>query len=396
MVIFGYGGITFKKSIVEIKANEVAYSVKNFSGKNERAGGDSSQKFDGKRESWQTLRTTSKLITVPFERHSTGVVPIINSMVLPTHKIIIVPQTIITKEWVSDKTKGSNPKDDGFIAESKEGAEFTVGVTMSARIKDSDTYLSIYGTNPNSTLEDVKVYAKDFDGILESIVKPFILDSLGKEFVKYHTMEVQSKKSIVLADVENRVRERFERDGIEIITFGSADRVAWSKGEIQDAIDETAKFLAQKDKEEAEQKVKIVQYETERRRKEEEDKAQAKRKEIEAQTKQTEASYKRLAEEEDNKREFAKAENDKLIALEGAIKETEVANEKAKVIKIEESLLKLEVQRTELEIAKIEAQAKLEEAQRWNGVKEFSNTTIVGASSIVGQNGEVKTLNLVK
>lgn len=381
-----------QKEIVEIKPSEVAYEINNFS----LGGNDKTQKFDGTRDDYSKVRSSSKMITVPYERISTGALPIINSRKLPLKKVIIVSQSIVSKEWVKELTKGSNKTDDSFSAGSSNGAEFTIGVTLSAKITDTDTYVSIYGVDPSSRIDDVRVESMSLNQVLEKTVKPYIQGELSAEFGKLQTGQVQPRKNDVISAVAKRTKERFSKDGIDIITFNISGDVYWLDQKIQQSINQTAQLLADREKVEAQQKVESTQAQTRRIVAEQKAMEDARKREIDAEVRRKEAEYARLAEEENNKKALAKAQNDRLIALEKAKQETDVANEKAKVINTEKQLLEIDIKRAELDVMRKTAEAKLVEMTRWNGKREYSELTIQGASSVVGRDGEVKTLQLVK
>ncbi|MEG0151619.1 MAG: SPFH domain-containing protein [Cellulosilyticaceae bacterium] len=368
-----------KKEIVDIKPNEVAYEVNNFA----TSKGDKSQKFDNTREGWGEIKSSSKMIIVPIVKVKTGAV--VGSRRIPEKKIIVVSQGIVSKEWVSSVTKGSNKRDDSFTAESKNGAEFHTGITLSAKIVDTDTYLSIYGIDPNAGLNDAKVESMSLSNVLDTQVKSYILGELNAEFSKIETFGIQPNKNAVVQRVEAKTRERFAKDGIQILTFNSSENVTWKDSGIQTAINEKARLEAQHQKAIVEQSVKQKEAETKRLVLEQENMSKARAMELHAEAQKREAELNRIKQEEVNKGLIDKAEAD-----------VKIAKLKASVVSTEKALLEIEKEKAEIDVLRINAQANLEEAKKWNGVREFSNASIIGASSVVGQDGSVKTLNLVK
>lgn len=70
------------KEVVDVKPSEVAYEVNNFAMEK----GDKTQRFDNTREDWSKVKSSSKMIIVPYKRISTGAIPFINSRKLPEKK----------------------------------------------------------------------------------------------------------------------------------------------------------------------------------------------------------------------------------------------------------------------------------------------------------------------
>lgn len=369
------------KEVVDIKPSEVAYEVNNFAIEK----GDKTQKFDNTREDWSKVKSSSKMIIVPYKRISTGAVPFVNTRKLPEKKIIVVSQSIVSKDWVADLNKGSNKNDDSFKAESSNGAEFHTGITLSAKISNTDTYLSIYGIDPNSNLRDVKVQSIPLETVLEKTVKPFIQGALAAEFSKYPTFEIQPKKTEIIQKVEVATKERFAKDGISILTFNSSDTITWSDRKIQEAINEKAQLEAQYQKSIVESKVRTIEAETKRKVEEQQAMAKARAIELQAEADRKKAEIERMKQEEINLQSLAKAKN-----------EVDIAREKAKVISVEREMLAIEKERIEIEVKKINAQANFERAKKWNGKEAFGDVTIQGVTSIIDKNGDVKTMNLVK
>lgn len=369
------------KEVVDVKPSEVAYEVNNFAMEK----GDKTQKFDNTRDDWSKVKSSSKMIIVPYKRISTGAIPFINSRKLPEKKIIVVSQTIVSKDWVADLTKGSNKKDDSFKAESSNGAEFHTGITLSAKISNTDTYLSIYGIDPNSNLKDVKVQSIPLETVLEKTVKPYIQGALASEFSKYPTFEIQPRKTEIIQIVERATKERFAKDGIDILTFNSSDTITWSDRRIQEAINEKAQLEAQHQKSIVEAKVRTTEAETKRKVEEQQAMTKARAVELQAEGERKKAEIERLRQEEVNLQALAKAKN-----------EVDIAREKAKVVSVEREMLSIEKERTEIELKKIQAQTELEKAKKWNGVQPLSNLNIMGANTIVDKDGKVQTMNLVK
>lgn len=378
-------GCTAKREIVEIKPSETAYSVSSFSNTSEKQGGDSSQKFNNTREYWETIKNTSKLITVEFERKSTGAIPFINSIRIPTHKIVVVSQQIFSKDWVSDLNRGSNSKDDGFRAESSNGAEFSVGVTLSARVEDTDTFVSIYGTDPNAKLTDVKIYATSLDTVLERTIRPFIQGELASSFSKLSTSEIQPRKNDVIKEVAEATKKRFAQDGITILTMNASDTLTWSDSKIQTSINETAQLLADKEKKEAQQKVESIEATTRRMVAEEEARRKANEMIIISEANKHRAEQERQEADIRNKMAIDKAKADKEIAL-----------ERQKVMDVEREFAKIEIEKMKAQAILTEATAKEIEANKFDGVKPYSRVTITGSASVVDTNGKVQLMNLTK
>ncbi|MGL5692293.1 MAG: hypothetical protein ACRDD8_15950 [Bacteroidales bacterium] len=389
MMMTGCGA---KKEIVDVRPNEVAYEVNNIAN-------DKTQKFDGTREDWSKIKSSSKMLIVSKTRESVGPLgwtKIVHVRVIPEKKVVVVSQNIVAKEWVGEVHKGSNKKDDSFRAGSSNGAEFTVGITTSAKISDTDKYLSTYGINPNSKIHEVRVDAIPLDLIMETTIKPYISGELSAEFGKLETGVVQPKKNDVIAEVARKTKERFALDGIDILTFNLSGDVNWVDENIQNSINQTARLLADKERVEAQQKVDATQAETKRLVAEQETKRKAAEITILAKANADKAEQERKEAETRNKMAFEKAENNRKIAVEQAKAEREIANEKAKVVSIEKELVQLKSESNKADAILLSAQADFERAKKWNGKLQYSEVTIQGASSIVDKEGKVQTMNIIK
>lgn len=367
-----------ERVIVDIKPNEVAYEVNNFAN-------DSTQKFDGTREEWSHIRSASKMIIVPKQRVSTGLIPFVHTRRIPAKKIVVVSQNIVSKEWVKDINKGSNKTDDSFSAGSANGAEFTLGITASARIQDTDKYLSTYGVNPDSKISDTKVSAVELQYIMEKTIRPYIQGELSAEFGRLSTGEIQPKKNDVIYAVAKKTKERFSDDGIEILTFNLSGDITWIDQQIQNSINQTARLLADREKAEAEQKVASTNAETKRLVAEQESMRKANELTILARANAEKAEQERIEQEIRNK-----------ISVEKAVTDREVALQKSRIVDIEREFARIESEKNRAKAILMTAEADLERSKRWNGVEQFSNVSVMGASAVVGADGKVQTVNLVK
>jgi hypothetical protein len=322
------------------------------------------------------------MIKVEFDRVSTGMV---SYRKIPQKKVIVASQGIVSKDWVSELNKGTGKGDESLKAESKNGAEFKTGITLSAKIQDTDTYLAIYGIDPKSDINDVKVQSMLLDTVLEKTIKPYIQGELNAEFSKYPTFEIQPKKNEVVKAVEKRTKKRFAKDGIQILTFNSSDTVTWTDRKIQDAINEKAQLEAIREKAVVQQQVEQKQAETKRMVQEQDAMAKARAVELKAESDKKQSEIERLRQEEINLQALAKAKN-----------EVDIAREKAKVVSVEREMLAIERERVEIAVKKINAEVNLERAKKWNGKEPFADVTIQGASTIIDKDGKVQTVNLAK
>lgn len=366
------------KEIVDLKPNEVAFVINNVSNKKD----DTSTKFDGSRESWSKIRSSSKMITVDIVGIDVGT---IKNRRIPSKKVIVVSEGIATREWVESKERGTSKTDQSIKLESQSGTEFHIGINMSAKVSDAEKYVSVFGIDPNSSIDDVRVSSTKLEYVLDTTIRSNIQGYLNEEFGHYPTFEIQSKKSEVVNKVKLRVEKDLAENGITLLSFNAGDNVTWTDPTIQGAINARAKAEADLAKNAVEQEVKTKEAETKRLVEEQEQLKNARAKEIDAEMQKTIAEIDRLKAQENNKKELEKAENEVLIS-----------KEKSKTIDSEKKLLELEEKRTAMKVRLMEAEAKLEEARKWNGVKELSNLKVTGMSSIVGENGEVKTLNVIK
>lgn len=183
---------------------------------------------------------------------------------IPSAKLIIVERTPETREWNSEKGKGTSSKDQAIYAESKESIGFSVGMNCSAQIYNEDDAVKFLYSYNNKTLED----------IMDTEIRARVESKFVEECAKYSLNEILAEKEKIMKTVRDDVTTYFEGKGITITVLGMKDGIEYDDATIQEAINEKfsseQKLVTQENnnavqisKAEASAKAKIVAAEAE-------------------------------------------------------------------------------------------------------------------------------------
>jgi len=307
---------------VEIKPNESAYVVPL-----EGATKENQAKFDSA-DFLELHKVASKRIYLPQKEIKTGRLWF-DYKWIPTVRVIKVDRAPVTFVWQKDKNG-----DNGIDVESRDSIGFTVGINVTAYVKEADTSTFLYNY-PSGRLKKV----------LNDIVKSKATEILSREFAKYNldgsAAVIDEKTNKVIAPAEPGAREMkgkivdiakkeliqfFKPYGVTISTFGLIGGLAYDDKAIQTDINKN--FSTALD--------------------------------IKNQ------SNIRLAQEETNRKNIETATAEKLAAQQF------------------QQAAKARTEQVMLEIKKMEAQAALEKAKRWDG-KLPANIMPQGSGFILNQ-----------
>lgn len=255
----------------------------------------------GKFESVEYLekkKVLAKRVTIPTRKLDTGRWPGEFEWI-PTVRVIKVDRSLVTREWVNrrDPNTGKVTDRKAILVESSESVNFGVGVNITAMIQEEDAPRYLYWHS-----------GKPLSEVIDTNIRGFIQSVAAREFGRMSLEDAKKKKGDVFVVISKETIEHFKKYGITIQTIGSADGLDFDEA-IQLSINNTQTAQA----------------------------------EVEV------ARQQKIAQEERNKMNIAKAEADR-----------KVAEEFAKAQQAQQALI-------ELEIKKMNAQAALVAATRWNG-----------------------------
>ena len=152
-----------------------------------------------------------------------------------TVRVIVVDRFPETREWLSDPTRGTSDKPEGFIGESNDSIKFKVGMSATAQIIETDTatFLYRYAGKPLTDVMDFEIRNKIGTTLLE----------------KYGTMnmaEIRGKKQEVIEHVRNVVTPYFKERGITLSNIGYVGDLEYVDPQVQESIN--ANFKAEQEK----------------------------------------------------------------------------------------------------------------------------------------------------
>lgn len=229
--IIGCGPVKLE-NVVEVGPNETAFLV------------NLEQDNQGKFESIQYLETkkvAAKRILLPQRKQSTGRMPF-SYQWIPTARVIKVDRSLVSRKWTGEKVKDSqskallgDPAIDPLEVESLDSIGFAVGVTITARVDESDAAKFLYYHS-----------GKQLSEVIDTNIKSFILARLSTLFGTYPLSDCRLKKNEIFAKVQKEAQEFFKEKGITIEYMGLSEGLTYLNPEIQSTIDNS--FKAQQDK----------------------------------------------------------------------------------------------------------------------------------------------------
>lgn len=136
---------------------------------------------------------------------------------IPTVRIIKVDRAPQTREWIGKS---------GISVESNESVGFTVGISVTAMIKEENASKFLY------------YYAGgDLKDVMDKNVKGYIQNILAREFGNRSVDECIKKKSEIVTILSEDCKKYFDVYGITISSIGISDGLSFENKEVQDTID---------------------------------------------------------------------------------------------------------------------------------------------------------------
>jgi len=135
-----------KPVFVEIQPNQTAFVIP-LEGKTSDQGQFQSLDF------LQENQVATKRIQIPRTWYKTGRLAG-SGEYKEDVRVIVVDRFPETREWLSDTSRGTSDKAEGFIGESKDSIKFKVGMSATASITEEDASVFLYKYN-GKTLQEV-------------------------------------------------------------------------------------------------------------------------------------------------------------------------------------------------------------------------------------------------
>jgi hypothetical protein len=216
-----------KPEVVEIEASQTAFLIP-------LTGDTSEQAQFQSEELLSKAKVPSKRVTIPHEwlQEGRGVI-FEDGKWIPSEKLIVVERKPATREWTEKSDTGSDSKNQGICAESKESIGFMVRMNCSAQIDEEDAVKFLYRYN-SKTLED----------IMDTEIRAQIESVFVEQCAKLSLEEILISKENIMTTVRNKVMPYFKERGISITVIGLKGEFTYLNAEIQKSID--AKFQSSK------------------------------------------------------------------------------------------------------------------------------------------------------
>lgn len=112
----------------------------------------------------------------------------------PSARLITVDRSPVTREWTNDTTSGTDKKNQGVTAKTKDGIKLTMNVNATAQIDESmaTKYLYYYNTNPLSQVMDTEIKTMAHSRMIEEVAKYELADLDVETIVRTVREEVQA------------------------------------------------------------------------------------------------------------------------------------------------------------------------------------------------------------
>ncbi len=223
-----------EEKYVVIKPNETAF-VLPLEGANK-----TNQKKFSSVEYLESKKVAAKRILIPRREHKTGRWSS-DVKYIDTIQVIKVDRTPITREWTSATGTGTSTYDQSITVESRDSIAFSLGITITAQVEESNTATFLY-YHPGTSLAN----------IIDTNVRGFAASVLSEEFSKYNLSVARTKKDSVRRVLNKKIKSHFKNKGISITTVGIVGGLVYSNPKIQENIDKA--FNREMDKELAKSK----------------------------------------------------------------------------------------------------------------------------------------------
>ncbi|SFR75959.1 SPFH domain-containing protein [Anaeromicropila populeti] len=208
-----------KPEFVEITASQTAFLIP-------LVGDTSDQAVFESEELLEKTKVATKRVRIPHEWVKKGRMPS-SGEYMPTETIIIVERKPETREWTSEKDKGTSAVNQAIYAESKESIGFSVGMNCTAQIDEKNATKFLYRYN-NKTLSD----------IMDTEIRARVESDFVEQCAKYTLNEILQNKEIIMNYVRDDVTSYFSERGITINNLGMKEGLTYEDETIQQAIND--------------------------------------------------------------------------------------------------------------------------------------------------------------
>lgn len=131
---------------------------------------------------------------------------------LPNERVIVVDRKPETREWTAGTGSGTSPRDEAIWVESRDSVGFSTGISITARIDDTDDaikFLFNYPAKPDAERkidcsdikgkEDYEVLTSNLAQIMDAEIRTKIQEVFADEAAKYLMDDLRAKKTEILA-----------------------------------------------------------------------------------------------------------------------------------------------------------------------------------------------------
>jgi len=231
---------------VQVETSETPFLIK-LEGDNDQATLQSEQYL-------KDQMVATKRIGISYRWISLGYMPL-NGKYIPNERVIVVDRAPETREWSDQNTESHSG---GLWMESKDSVGFTTGISITARIDDTEDavkFLYNYPPRKERKIEDGSgmykdayvVSISDLADVMDREVRTKIQESFSEKASKHNMDELREIKNEVVKSVKDEVMAFFAARGITITAMGTFGGFTYKNPESQKAIDRV--FQAQQDKE---------------------------------------------------------------------------------------------------------------------------------------------------
>lgn len=183
-------------------------------------------------------RVAAKRISLPQRQQSTGRFWY-DYQYIPTARVIKVDRSLVSRKWTGDSTDkdsgGNEAATSPLQVESLDSIGFAVGVTITARIDESDAARFLYYHA-----------GKQLSEVIDTNIKSFILSRLSSEFGSVALNDCRTKKNEIFKRVGQETTAFFKLRGITIEYMGLSEGLHYLNRSIQQSIDNS--FMAEQDR----------------------------------------------------------------------------------------------------------------------------------------------------
>jgi hypothetical protein len=173
---------------------------------------------------------------------------------VPAGRLMIVDRTPYHREWVKSAQRGTSSKNQGFVVQSKEGLNITLGISIAAFVTEENApkFLFNFGVKPpagDRTKPEViftsVYYGYSLTEVMDGIIRSKVQALLGNEFTKRPFEDCNSQADQIMSKVQGELTEYLTSVGISLSYIGWADTFEFDPA-VQDAINR--RFVSTQDK----------------------------------------------------------------------------------------------------------------------------------------------------